>query len=340
VTNSHAAKLYDPTSKTRLVVIAPDGKQSPIRIVGAPKLHPAYDEFRQVVDKAKKSGNTKIFPVGSYDVAFLEVDESVELGAPLKVEPKVLIGQQIGMIGFPSAEARNDAASQFRVGYVSGTTDFLGVAQGIPGEFVYHTASGSRGASGSPIFNTEGKVVAIFSGGETIKEGAPNIISGSGTFYAQSAALIDDLITPWSEEKKHAAIARWTSEAVYLSSKDTVWAMLQENRNPERLDRKDFPPAFEKDGTLSKDGIAQFVAKDLEPGTYVAFVSRGTDLRLRAMVDGVAIQSPLYIDKMPTAIFTSGKGKASFVVTGAADTPYWLQLHRFDEEEEATANVQ
>lgn len=341
VTNSHAAKLYDPQGKTRLVVIAPDGKQSAVRIIAAPRLHPAYDRFRQVVDEAQKSGTVKIGQVGSYDVAFLEVDESVGLGAPLEIARELAIGQQVGLIGFPSAQARNETASQFRVGYVSGTTDFLGIAQGTAGELVYHTASGSGGASGSPIFNDEGKVVAVFSGGETMKEGTANIISGAGTFYAQSAALIDDLTTPWSEEKTKAAIARWKSEALYLSSKDTVWAMLREYGNPERLDRKDFPPAFEKQGTLGKDGTAQFVAVDLEPGTYIAFVSRGKDLRLRAMVDGSAIQSPLYVDAMPTAIFTSGKGTASFVLTGAADTPYWLQLHRFDdEEEEAVANTQ
>lgn len=340
VTNSHAARLYFGLGPSEtLVVIAPDNQQTMIKVIAPPKLHPAYDRFRKVIEDAEKAGGTPIGQVGSYDVAFLEVDTSIPLAPPLDVEKELAIGQQIGFLGYPSAFAKNDAASQFRVGYVSGSTDFLGIAQNSKGELIYHTAGGSGGASGSPIFNIEGKVVAIFSGGENRKVGGTNIISGAGTFYAQSAQLIEDLKTDWNEDRMKAAVAQWTSAALYLSQKNTVWQMVQELGNQERLDRKDYPPAFEDQGTLGKDGSAQLAASDLEPGTYIAFAQSKSEIRLRVMIDGTAIQSPLYVNAKPTAIFKAEKGRASFVLTGAPDTPYLLQVYRFDEEE-ATAEVQ
>jgi hypothetical protein len=342
VTNSHAAKLYFSLGPSEsLMVIAPDNQQTMIKVIAPPKLHPAYERFRKVIEDVAKDG-TSIGQVGSYDVAFLEVDTSVSLAPPLDIDRELVIGQQIGFLGFPSAFAKNDAAGQFRSGYVSGSTDFLGIAQNSKGELIYHTAEGSGGASGSPIFNDQGKVVAIFSGGESRKVGGTNIISGAGTFYAQSAALIDDLRVDWSEDKMKAAVAGWTNAALYLAKKNTVWQMLQEFGNPERLDRKDFPPAFEAQGAVGKDGSATLAANDLEPGTYLAFAQSKGELRLRVMIDGTAIQSPLYVNAMPTAIFKAEKGRASFVLMGAPDTSYWLQLHRFDEEdeEETTANVQ
>lgn len=344
VTNSHAAKLYFGLGPSEtLVVIAPDNQQTMVKVIAPPKLHPAYDQFRKVIEDAEKAGGTKIGQVGSYDVAFLEVDASIPLAPQLDVEKELAIGQQIGFLGYPSAFAKNDAAEQFRVGYVSGSTDFLGIARNSNGELLYHTAEGAGGASGSPIFNTEGKVVAIFSGGENRKVGEMNIISGAGTFYAQSAQLIEDLKAGWSEDKMKSAIAQWTSAATYLSQKNTVWQMVQELSNTERLDRNDFlPVAKDPKTSLGKDGSAQFVTDDLDPGTYIAFALSKSELRLRAMIDGAVIQSPLYVNAKPTAIFKVEKGKASFVLTGAPGSSYLLQVYRFDQEdeEEATANVQ
>jgi V8-like Glu-specific endopeptidase len=336
VTNSHAAKLYEDLGPSKsLKVVAPDGQQTMAKVIAPPKLHPAYDRFREVIADVEKNGKP-VGQVGSYDVAFLEVDNSVQLAPPLTIDREIDVGQEIGVLGYPSAFAKNETASQFRVGVVSGSTDFLGIAKGTKGELIYHTADGAWGASGSPIFNKEGKVVAIFSGGEARQVGKTNIISGAGTFYAQSASLIDDLTAGWSTDKMDVAVVGWKSEALYLSRKNTVWAMLMEYGNPNRFDTKAFPPVFDEKGTLGKDGSAQFLADDLEPGTYIAFASwRGAEqgaqpLRFRVMVDGQAIQSPLYLDKVPTAIFKAEKGKASFVLTGAADAPYWLQLHRFE----------
>lgn len=86
-------------------------------------------------------------------------------------------GVQVGSLGFPGElssrylvvdgdKRMRDAVPTFKVGWI-GRTTALGGAQASPEEstLIQHSASLSRGTSGSPLFDASGKVVAVTYGG-------------------------------------------------------------------------------------------------------------------------------------------------------------------------------
>lgn len=342
VTNAHVAALFiNATPNQTVVVIAPDGQQTPIKVVDA-ILHPAYLAFRQTISSTERSTNASIKSLGSFDVAMLMIGSSAHLAAPLKVASAETLqhmpaGLPLAYVGYPAAYANTQNAEQFRIGYVSGSSDFLGVAGSSPGELIYHTAQAVGGASGSPIVNDQGEVIAVFSGGEVQKLGDDKVVSGSGTFYAQSASLIADVVNGWSAEKMAAAQNIWSAGTLYLAKRNQIWALLQSYRDGNSLERFDAPPVFESKaalsaltGTRSTTGEATASWSNAKPGTYVAFAvpKTGKDkLALRIQAGGASLQSPLYLDAAPTAVFkVEAAEDVLFSVSGTLGEDYWLQV--------------
>ncbi len=122
----------------------------------------------------------------SPDVALVRLD----LGAPGRsgsVLPKVLpvvvtladdgrlrelaAGQPVFTLGFPG-QVMNEAepAADLRAAELSRVTDFDN-APGTPGtsHLVWHTALTSKGTSGSPLFDADGRVIAVNNGGLSAK---------------------------------------------------------------------------------------------------------------------------------------------------------------------------
>ncbi len=342
VTNAHVAALFtNATPGQTVVVIAPDGQQTPIKVVDA-ILHPAYLAFRQTMSNTERSTNTLIKSLGSFDVAMLMVESSAKLSSPLNVAnaealQHMAVGQALAYVGYPAAYASTQNAQQFRIGYVSGSSDFLGVAGSSPGELIYHTAQAVGGASGSPIVNDQGEVIAVFSGGEVQKLGSDKVVSGSGTFYAQSANLIADVTDGWSAEKMASEQNTWSAGTLYLAKRNQIWALLQSYRDGNSLERFDAPPVFESKagltaltGTRSMTGEATASWSNAKPGTYVAFAVPKvgkSKLALRVQAGGTSLQSPLYLDAAPTAVFkVEATEDVLFSVSGTAGEDYWLQV--------------
>lgn len=342
ITNAHVAALFfNATPGQTVVVIAPDGKQTPIKVVEA-IIHPAYLTFKDTMDSTERSTKSSIKTQGSYDVGLLMVEASAQLAVPLKVaSPDTLqhmpAGLPLAYVGYPAAYASNQNAEQFRIGYVSGSSDFLGVAGSSPGELIYHTAQAVGGASGSPIVNEQGEVIAVFSGGEVQKLGTDKVVSGSGTFYAQSASLIADVTAGWSAEKMATEQNSWSSGTLYLAKRNQIWALLQSYRDGNSLERFDAPPVFEAKaafaavtGARSTTGEATALWSNAKPGTYVAFAvpKTGKDkLALRIQAGGASLQSPLYLDAAPTAVFKVETAEdVLFSVSGTTGEDYWLQV--------------
>ena len=342
ISNAHVAALFtNATPNQTVVVIAPDGQQTPIKVVDA-ILHPAYLAFRQTMSTTERSTNASIKSLGSFDVAMLMVESTAHLAPPLKVASAEALqhlpaGLPLAYVGYPAAYANTQSAEQFRIGYVSGSSDFLGVAGAKSGELIYHTAPAVGGASGSPIVNDQGEVIAVFSGGEVQKLGGDKVVSGSGTFYAQSASLIADVTNGWSAEKMAAAQTSWTAGTLYLAKRNQIWALLQLYRDGNSLERFDAPPVFESKaaiaasaGTRSTTGEATAFWSNAKPGTYVAFAVPKTSkgkLALRILAGGMTLQSPLTLDSAPTAVFKIDVAEdVVFSISGTAGEDYWLQV--------------
>lgn len=350
ITNAHVATLFEEAKNNNqtLVVIAPSQPQNYIPVLGV-KIHPAYFDFRQALADTEKATGTKLRTMGSYDVAVLTVGGTTKLAPKLNIADAEALqnlkpGEAIAYVGYPVADAKNNTAEQMHFGYVSGSTDFLGVAGNRLGELIYHTAAASGGASGSPIVNGKGEVVAILSGGETKELAQSVIISGSGTFYAQSASLISDLESGWTGERTKSAEAQWQNAMLYLARRNEIWSTLEDYRKGDSLQSLTSPPIFQGKANLksndAKSTSAQAVEtwNNVEAGTYLAFATPDgmaaaqKRLGLRVSANDSVLQSPLYLNEAPTALFKiDAKTNISFAIDGAAGENYWLQVIRLDD---------
>ncbi len=223
MTNAHISepigKSYlDPAQGVKIWAIEPKGPEYPrVRVVGT-KTHPAYAEFNTWTDRLSalrseaRVREVKILGAG-YDVGLLLVDDPEKLGEPLTLAtPEDLVALDTGvpvvMAGYPADRVsgtdmlRPEPTAQ--VGAITSvTTLYLFRSDTQPNVLIQHSMPTSGGASGSPIFNAAGRVVALHNA------------TGSGAAmyaminYGQRIDLLRELIDGSAEGKLAGYRKEW-----------------------------------------------------------------------------------------------------------------------------------
>lgn len=158
--------------------------------------------------KYGSAGNTA---GGSYDVGILEVDGNLTSWfpiAPASELKQVDSGYRVAYLGFPMEERvgggidpRSPVATM-QTGIVTANTDWWFAAGSEANRFlIHHNLSSSGGASGSPVFNAKGQVVALHNAGtsntglkvEGGKATTTRLKSGLQINYAQRADLLSEI---------------------------------------------------------------------------------------------------------------------------------------------------
>lgn len=206
VTNAHVVSGVDTILRgggSAFLVVNRDG-QKRLRIVGT-RLHPRYE-------KEGVSFDGKPSAVPGYDVGMLltEADAPAVLRiAKVRELAKVDSGYRIGYLGFPmegmaggGVDVRNPVATM-QSGIVTAATDFwLGQAEYDQRLLIQHNLGAAGGASGSPMFNAAGEVVAILSAGNisgvlrTSSGDIARVPSGVLVNFAQRVDVLKDI---WPE---------------------------------------------------------------------------------------------------------------------------------------------
>lgn len=170
-------------------------------------VHPRYGKEETNFEGKKQ-------PVLSYDVGLLYVQgEAPKTFRPARKPEleKLDSGYRIGFLGFPmegmagnNVDVRNPVATM-QSGIVTATTDYWLA----PGPFerrfsVQHNLGATGGASGSPIFNARGEVVAILNAGNIIgtinRDG--NVVRAPSAVMVNYAQRVDLLRDIWPEYPK------------------------------------------------------------------------------------------------------------------------------------------
>lgn len=217
-TNSHVAELFndiakDPTmAGATMVVTQPKGPDySTLPVVKVLK-HPGYDEFGKWQEKYFAMSQTlsaaRMEFVPGYDVALLYVEDPTKLGAPLTYASRdemtaLKAGEQLVLIGYPSEQLNGTSPQKpeptSQTGIITSvTTYYLSRGEDADDVLIQHSAPATGGASGSPMFNTKGEVVAFLNAGniilyknqdgETTRQPSAALVN-----YAQRADLLLDL---------------------------------------------------------------------------------------------------------------------------------------------------
>jgi type II secretory pathway pseudopilin PulG len=240
-TNAHVGKLVEQLRDTqRLIVRSPGPKPLDFEITNA-VIHPGYDAFISTWSDfapCKRGGSTPE-PVGSagaaYDVALLQASkEGPQFPAALPLADdstleKLAAGQGLGSIGFPmeglslgGVNAQQPVPIR-HLAYVAANTDYFGRPGNAdnPRHLVQHAIPSTGGASGSPILNDRGQVVAVHNAGNVIGtiEGV-RVEASAQIFFSQRADLVGELLGNAAAARQDQRIAAWTQSlrAEYVSA--------------------------------------------------------------------------------------------------------------------------
>ena len=194
-TNSHVAKpVGEILQKGGAVYVVlnknPDKK---FRITQA-VVHPLYEGSHPNMD-----GHESAVP--AYDVGLLVVQEKLPVAfhiAPQSELKKLRSGYRVAYLGFPSegmagggVDPHNPVATM-QSGIVTSVTDWwLSKADFDKALLVQHNLAATGGASGSPIFNANGEVIALLSAGNIIGQVQVGPDGSAQVIRAPSAAMVN-----------------------------------------------------------------------------------------------------------------------------------------------------
>lgn len=326
-TNAHVAeglqKAMEGDEEMIPYVVSNEGPDHRKHRITDMAVHPHYTAFaeHQRNALAVTDWNSNLNLVPGYDVALLRVEGAEDLAPPLKLaEPSTLLGldsgEEVGFIGYPLEDAvgggtnYNQPTPQMQMGAVTSVTDYFMVG-GDSGRnhLIQHNLPAHGGASGSPIFNAAGDVVALFNAGNVVAVNGHRIGTGIGVNFGQRVDVLTELLENRVEAITEARTGFWGNRlAQYRTPMDVMlenWRanLSEENRSrivtlfdgegelkvnrgirgkswrfdvPARSDAQMFVVAQSLDGKdidlVVANGTGNVLARDAQPNPYPALL--------------------------------------------------------------------
>jgi hypothetical protein len=256
-TNAHVAEMFNNLGKTvesiplgvlKEYVVRSNAPEPKTHRIKSVRVHPGYGEFQKIWSELKpgygKSLRTlRIVDAAgpACDVGLLQVDEADQAGLAEKLPvatPKelgeLLAGRAVGYVGYPGENlaliSQTHPNPVTQVGSITAVTDFLGV-NSKDGQLIQNSLPLAGGASGSPVLNADGKVIAILSAGNMVVTNEGRTPSAAGINFAQRVDLVAELLEGRAAEAQPQRSAAWRKQIPEVY--DTGLALLQKDLVPE-----------------------------------------------------------------------------------------------------------
>lgn len=241
-TNAHVAEFHSQLGAPALaggtMLVRSPGAEPRDHVVTGVRIHPGYAAFLRLWETYRPTGLSpqgqlhSIRPAGAAcDVALLEVSDRDALAAPLVLAPDAVLerldaGDVVGMVGYPSEEMSLGGVNLARpiptiqIAHVTAVTNyFLAAADPDEALLVQHALPVTGGASGSPILDEAGEVVAVLSAGNIevnpLGERAPSAVLVN---FAQRSDLVRELLEGRAAAAQGPRSARWEEGIRTLTS--------------------------------------------------------------------------------------------------------------------------
>ncbi len=227
-TNAHVAEITKTLNPGEEMVVRSPVEPYITHKVLRVEIHPGYyafndrmAEFGPVV-KALGQQVMDAGLIGAYDVALLYVDQPDKLAPPLVIAPleelkKLDAGSPVAYIGYPIenmalASLAAVPTPQSKIGNVTTATDYFNIhRKDGANQLIQHDVGATGGASGSPMINAKGEVVAVLSAVNFIflSSGEARIPSGASINFAQRADLVKELLDGKAKEATVGYATTW-----------------------------------------------------------------------------------------------------------------------------------
>ncbi len=217
-TNAHVGSIFNELAPGMTLLVRSPKRPYLTHQVTSVDIHPGYTAFDAAVAEYApvvlglygQLNSPSLVP--AYDVALMYVDKPEVLAAPLALASEddlehLLPGMAVAYVGYPSEQlsvtdairAPNPVVQSG--GTLVGITDYFNVRrEDNVNHLVQHNLGATGGASGSPIINAKGEVVAVLSGGNIIITPEGRAPSAVGINFAQRADLVQELLDGVADE--------------------------------------------------------------------------------------------------------------------------------------------
>jgi V8-like Glu-specific endopeptidase len=253
-TNAHVAKDFDKLAKGESLVVRPPGGSSTEYPVVGTMIHPGYDALQKYessdpfyVPTFGKRGITMLgLGVPGYDVAVLKIDGQLPPDVILPIADTKEIeqlapGDPVATSGYPNENVMGQEVQplgrtpEIQVGNVTALTDFFFLPSDVRhGRMVHHNMPTAGGASGSPIIDRFGKVVAVHNAGNLYSTSTGDRLSRVQINYAQRADMVSELIDGAADAQVKIDLTYWQGQtAGFKRGFDAVIPVLLRDDRPQ-----------------------------------------------------------------------------------------------------------
>lgn len=232
-TNAHVGELFVKLSPGAQMTVRSPGQNGKVYHVVAANLHPEYNAFQTFLQQDVVRSNAVDLVVPGYDVATLTVKEDLPQDAILQLAPadelrRLQPGTGLFTAGYPaegiagSGALEYGATPQYHGGAITGLTDFFFLPTDFAhAQLIQHSAPSAGGASGSPMVDVSGRVVALLSAGNNYQppgQDSARVSSGALINYAQRVDMLQTLLAGQANTELAADQTYWTKQFGVFSS--------------------------------------------------------------------------------------------------------------------------
>lgn len=228
-TNSHVAQIFKdiPESSDFQFVVRSTVAPYQEHVINRVAMHPAYNAFAKAWQKAapKQIGAngrvTSVDFIPGYDVALLYPESIQGLAKPMVLADQTTLanltsGLQVAYIGFPMEGVQKQVFTQptptIQVANITSITDFFrGQAPFSAAQMIQHSLPAIGGASGSPIINNKGEVIALLNAGNVagVNEKGERIPNAVAINYGQRVDLLTPLLEHGDDFSIEDLVGKW-----------------------------------------------------------------------------------------------------------------------------------